>query len=238
MRNLPTAETYEKEYEYFPWGELIDEIAKFIFCRVPKKGKIIDLMCGTGYLLRKVHEKRPSLTLVGVDINEGFIDHARAKYSSIYFKVGDVLVWESSLKYDAVICTGGIHHLSYPNQLKLIRRISEMINIHGIAILADPFIDDYRNENDRKCAAAKLGYKYLLATIKNGAPNELIETAIDILHNDVMGFEFKTALEKFLPVLKQFFVVEIKKVWPKRSSNKYGDYYFICRTKEKNHELP
>ena len=127
------------------------------------------------------------------------------------------------------MCTGGIHHLHYDQQIQFLERIPSLLTPNGFAIFADPYIDDFSMELERRQAAAKLGYEYMMATIRNGAPNEIVKAAVDILYNDVMGFEFKTSLRKLEPTFRRLFSeVEMNKTWPEFTSE-FGDYYLVCR---------
>ncbi|EKE11390.1 MAG: type 12 methyltransferase, partial [uncultured bacterium] len=213
---------------YLPWGTLINALLGIIQKMATLNGNVIDLMCGPGYLLGEIEKRRTDLILEGIDINTEFIHYAQTKNPQISFLVADILSWYPTRKYDLVLCTGAIHHLRYADQASFLEMIPMCLNQNGVAIFADPYIDDYFSESGRKKAAAKLGYEYLIATIENGAPEKLVDAMIDVLHNDVLGFEYKTSLVKIMPIFKRLFsMVAIKKTWPKYASN-YGEYYIIC----------
>ena len=227
MKELPKSDIYEQEFEYMPWGILIDKILTIIQEEAAQDGTVLDLMCGPGYLLGEIEKRRNDLFLEGIDISEKFINFAQNKYSKISFQVVNALLWNPTKKYDIILCTGGIHHLPYDEQAPFIRKIPAALNPNGFVIFADPYIDDYSNELARKQAAAKLGYEYMIATIKNGANDDIIKATVDILYNDVMGFEYKTSIKKLKPIFKKLFPqLEIKKTWPE-SESEYGDYYII-----------
>lgn len=227
MQNLPTAEIYEKEFQYFPWGLLAKQIENIVLSKTPSNGTILDLMCGTGYSLAELQKKRMDLVLTGVDLESEFIQYAKAHYRGIDFVVADAFEWQPTGKYDVVLCMAGVHHLLYDKQEPFIKKISKLVKDDGLAIVADPYIDDYKNEEERKVTSAKLGYEYLAATIQNDAPEEIVEAAISILRNDVLGIEYKTSLKKMKPVFEKYFAnVELNKTWPNHDSE-YGDYYFV-----------
>lgn len=227
MRDLPVSEIYEKEFRYFPWGTLIERVLDIIEKEAPRNGSVLDLMCGPGYLLGEIAKRRSDLILDGVDISDEFIRHAQCKYSSISFQVADVLSWIPTKRYDLILCTGGIHHLPYNKQISFLEMIPRLLNPNGFAIFADPFVDDFSTELERKLSAAKLGYEYMVATMKNDAPDEIVRTTIDIFYNDVMGFEYKTSLKKLVPIIRKLFSqVEINKTWPEFESE-YGEYYIL-----------
>lgn len=54
MRELPKSEVYEQEFEFMPWGTLIDKILTTVQNKAPKNGSVLDLMCGPGYLLGEI----------------------------------------------------------------------------------------------------------------------------------------------------------------------------------------
>ena len=127
----------------------------------------------------------------------------------------------------AVLCTGGLHHLPYENQPDLLGVISHLLEERtGFGIIADPCIDDYSTEKERQIAAAKLGYEYLIATLENGAPAEVIKATADLISNDVLGKEFKTSIEKITSLFKGKFSYSMGKTWPDKEIGGYGDYYF------------
>jgi len=229
MQNLPSAEVYEKEFKYMPWGILIKEIQEFIIKTTPKGSNVLDLLCGPGYLLGKLQEKRPDVKYRGVDLDLDFIEHAQKVYPEISFEVGDASTWESENKFDVVLCTAGLHHLPYEEQEAFVEKVSRLLKQDGFALIADPYIDDYANEKERKLASAKLGYEYLAETIKSGGSTDVIKAAIDVLSNDVFLVEYKASVKKNKTLFEKYFSqVEMHKTWPKGESG-YGDYYFILK---------
>lgn len=238
-RELPVAETYEQEYQYTPWGKIIERVIDTVVDITPKYGHVLDLMCGPGHVLGEIHKRRGDLKLKGVDSSEKFIRYAKEKHPSIRFNVTDVTTSDLGIsQYDAVICTAGIHHLPYEKQVPFLKELPLFLKYpDGICVLGDPMIDDYSDEKKRKIASAKLVYKYLLATIESGAPDEVVSAAIDIMYNDVMKFEYKTSAKKLESILEEIFprVTKIK-AWPsygtKGHKSGYGDYCFICRNNQ------
>lgn len=227
MQNLPTAETYEAEVKYMPWGILTAEIEKVIVEKVPQNGVVADLLCGTGYLLGQLKAKRPDIQFIGVDLEQEYIEYAKKQFSNIGFVVADAFEWISDKKFDSVLVTGGLHHLPYDKQEPFLKKVSTLINDGGFALIADPYIPNYSNEQERKLAAAKLGYEYLAATIKNGATDDVARATADLIQNDVFLTEFKTSIEKIQPKFERSFKkVEMHKTW---GGEGYGDYYFICQ---------
>lgn len=227
MKPLPLAETYERELQFMPYRNSLKMVEDIVCADAPHKAIILDLMCGPGYLLMQIHQRRPDLRLRGVDNNPRYISHAKKKCGASFF-TADVLSY-SYAPSDIVLCTGALHHIPYEKQEQVVETISKATKPKGFAIISDCYIDDFSTEQERQLAAAKLGYEYLRATIR-GAPAEVIAATIDILHNDVMGQEFKTSLEKRLPLFKKHFrEVRTMKTWPNLQIGGYGDYVTILR---------
>ncbi len=226
MQNLPTAETYAKEEAYMPWGILTKKIKKVIVDRVPQNGRVVDLLCGTGNLVGLLQKERPDVQYVGVDLEKDFIDYASKQFPAVNFTVADAFGWSSAEKFDAVLCTGGLHHLPYEKQEPFLKKISALVKPEGFALVADPYIPDYASEQERKLAAAKLGYEYLVATVNNGAPDDVVRATADLIQNDVLLSEFKTSVVKVKPKFEASFAkVEMHKTW---GEDDYGDFYFVC----------
>lgn len=231
MKGLPDSKIYEQELRYMPYRDSLQKVLDYICKNAPANGTLLDLMCGPGYLLGKIASKRKDLKLNGVDIDKRYINFSRKKYPRIDFEMGNVLSWKSKELFDVVICTGSLHHIPYNQQKNAVKKMASLVKPEGFAIISDCYVDDYSNETERKLAAAKLGYEYLRETIQNGANQQVIESTIDILWNDVLIKEFKISLKKRLPIFERIFGrVETLKTWPKFKSE-YGDYISICRKK-------
>jgi 2-polyprenyl-3-methyl-5-hydroxy-6-metoxy-1,4-benzoquinol methylase len=229
MQNLPTSKVYEKEFKYMPWGNLIKEVEAYVIKHAPKEGTVLDLLCGPGYLLGKLQKQRKDLKYHGIDLETEFIKYAKKTYPNIAFEVADVLRWKSGIQYDVILCTGGLHHLPFKQQEPFIKKLSQIVKKEGFVIIADPYIDDFSSEQDRKIAGAKLGFEYLIATIRKGATSDVIKATIDIMSNDVLLIEYKNSIKKVKPLLKEYFTkLEQHKTWPKGNTD-YGDYYFILK---------
>jgi len=228
MKKLPESEIYEDGLEYWPYKKSLQGVFDYVCKNAAQNGTFLDIMCGPGYLLGKIAEKRKDLSLLGVDIDKRYIPYGRKKYTGVTFEQGDVLTWHPKSQFDVVVCTGSLHHIEYDKQEEAVKNIASMVKPGGFVIISDCYIDDYSNEIDRKLSASRLGYEYLIETIKNNASDPVVGWTIDILYNDVLKQEFKTSLEKRLPIFDKYFKkIETIKSWPDTKSG-YGDYISIC----------
>src|SRR4030042_4599413 len=234
MKGLPESKIYEQGQFYWPYKKSLVKVLEIITSQTAKDCKLLDIMCGPGYLLGQISVKRGDLKLLGVDLDERYIFFSKEKFSDIDFEIGNILTWQPKQLFDVVICTGSIHHLPYEKQDLAIEKIAGMVKPAGLVIISDSHINDYANEKERKVAAAKLGYEYLIETIRNGAPDDVVATTIDILDNDVMMNEFKTSVKKRLLIFNKYFSnVEVIKTWPDIDSE-YGDYIMVCTNNNKS----
>lgn len=225
----PAPEIYHSEYNFIPYKDSMRSVRGLVRSNAPQDGNVLDLMCGTGFLLQCIKVDRPDLSLTGMDIDSAYLAHARAENFDIRFERGDVRTWFPSQLQDVVLCTGALHHVPYEQQEWVIQSMSRMVKPGGFCVLSDCYIDDFLTEAERRCAAAQLGNAYLEYALKKNAPHDVVSALIDILRDDVLGIEFKTSLEKRVPVLEKYFrAVETKKTWP-ASSHGFGDYHHILR---------
>jgi 2-polyprenyl-3-methyl-5-hydroxy-6-metoxy-1,4-benzoquinol methylase len=228
---LPSPETYERELAFMPYKKSLAMVRDIVCRDAPKDGRGLDLMCGPGYLLGQIKQRRQDLHLFGADIDERYIEYARKQNRGIDFFLEDVLNWKAG-PFDVVLCTGALHHIPYEKQEEVVAKIAQLTKPEGFAIISDCYIDDYKDEKGRQLSAAELGYEYLRATIKHGSPtpSEVVKATTEIITNDVCGLEFKTSIAKRLPILwRNFSLVKTMKTWPDRQIGDYGDYVHVLR---------
>lgn len=250
---MPSPETYIKEMECLPWKKVISLMATFIWGHFYQKGqgggRLLDAMCGPGYLLHELvaAEERATwgkigLSLYGLDINPEYVEHARTLVPSAAFTAADILNWNTDQPYDAVICMAGIHHIPYEDQAQLVQKLRQLVRDDGICIIAEsiiPFPERDGNtyiytETERKRAALKLGDAYTRYVINRGGTDEMIQTCFDAMSRDVLlDGRFKLNWHQLFELLNAngFEVGKTEGVWePGRFSHEtYGDYIFVAQ---------
>jgi ubiquinone/menaquinone biosynthesis C-methylase UbiE len=130
------SETYERSF--MQWL-LFDRVHRGVLARLPADfvpATILDIGCGTGRLLRRMHLRWPSAVLVGVDLAEGMLAEARAQtsYASFHQAPAEHLPLEND-SVDLVITTASFHHWS--DQAQGVREAVRVLRRGGLFILAD-----------------------------------------------------------------------------------------------------
>lgn len=232
VSELPSAETYEQEYKYWPWGKLINKIKDWVIINAPNSCYIIDYMCGTGYLLNEIADIRKDLKIEGCSITPDYIDYAKKKYTNIKVFLKDVMEFEISMQPSVIIATGGLHHLDINKQNRFIEKVSSELNSGDYFILGEEVIRNYNNMKSRQLAVIELSMNLIQEVINSSASEDVVEAAVDLLKNDLFERgEYKTSLENLCIMLESNFNIEkIEKTWP-LNKEPYGDYIFIAKRK-------
>jgi ubiquinone/menaquinone biosynthesis C-methylase UbiE len=97
----------------------------------------LDVGCGTGRALRWLYDKRPSVSLFGIDPSSGLLDIARRALPNANLQIGsgERLPFPDD-HFDIVIATGIMHHVDQPSIV-----INEMFRVAKRAVL----ISDHNN---------------------------------------------------------------------------------------------
>lgn len=226
---LPSPETYERELHFMPYRKSLQMVEDIVCADAPRDARVLDLMCGTGYLMGRIKKTREDLHMQGIDINPRYIEFAKRTYPENRFRVVNVLTLREAY-FDVVLCTGALHHLPFERQEEAIVKIADLTKPGGFAVISDCYIDPFMAGQDRQLAAAKLSYEYLKATIENGAPRDVVKAALEIMANDVCEKEFKVPFHYRLSMFKRFFPkVRTMKTWPNKQIGGYGDYVTVLR---------
>jgi len=106
---------------------------------VPRKGKILDIGCGYGFLSYMLHFAAAGRTITGIDYDEEKIataGHCFSKTSSLNFKCTDVLEFEFD-NYDAIILSDLLHYLQPDAQKLLLTKCIKHLRPNGVIIVRD-----------------------------------------------------------------------------------------------------
>lgn len=123
--------SYENKFIDFP--NYIKKIKAF--CSILEPGaSILDVGCGPGNVEKLLVESGKEFRILGIDLSEEMIKHARSNVVSpnVEFKVGDIRNIELEVgRYDAVIASFCLPHLTDKEAEKLIQDISRVLRDGG-----------------------------------------------------------------------------------------------------------
>jgi ubiquinone/menaquinone biosynthesis C-methylase UbiE len=130
------SETYERSLMQF---FLFDPAHRGVLKRIPPgfiPTVLLDVGCGTGRLLRRMHARWPLATLIGVDLAEGMVAQARAQTpgAAILLAPAEQLPVRNG-SVDLVTSTASFHHWS--DQGQGVGEVMRVLRPGGFFILAD-----------------------------------------------------------------------------------------------------
>lgn len=102
--------------------------------------RILDLGAGTGLFSSFIRRKYPNASLTLIDLSDEMLKEARTRFSndpSVNYISADYSSYPYTEKYDAIISSLSIHHLSHPAKQALFRVIHEQLKEGGSFVNAD-----------------------------------------------------------------------------------------------------
>ena len=106
---------------------------------LPEGARVLDLACGTGLLLERLHNQRPDLELVGNDGSTAMLEVARRRLPHIELRQDNIDGAQAgkneSGSYDAVLSMSVLHHLNYGDAH--LAHIHDLARMDGMVLLCD-----------------------------------------------------------------------------------------------------
>lgn len=165
-------------YPFAGYKDVLNTIYRRI--REAGAGKILDIGFGTGVLLKKLYDDGCSVS--GIDFSPEMIKIAQRKMPKARLMEYD---FSKGLppelkdeKFDFIICTYAIHHLTDDEKIKFIGLLQEHLNVNGEILLGDVAFET--REELLKCKAESGG----------DWDDEEIYMVADTLSKEIAGMRF------------------------------------------------
>ncbi len=130
---------------------------------MPKKGKVVDVGCGYGFLPYMLHYKSRHREVLGLDYDEEKINVAKncaSKRDNINFEAADVTTYNFPFA-DGFIISDVLHYLEPQQQVNVIEKLAQKINKNGILVIRDA-------DADLKTRQAGTAYTEFVSTTVSG----------------------------------------------------------------------
>ena len=121
MKNPNTEKWWDDKFRNSKWTEpdyIMDRLKRYNFLMnvLPSNGRfsLLDIGCASGYGLNLIKENYPLASLHGLDFSGVAIGKAREAYPEIEFEHGDIQDYKFSKKYDYIVLTRTLEHLTDP----------------------------------------------------------------------------------------------------------------------------
>jgi ubiquinone/menaquinone biosynthesis C-methylase UbiE len=135
------AQSYDQGWRGRLHHEIADRVARLALGHVPEPVRVLDIGCGTGYLLGVLAARAPQAeVLAGIDASPGMIGAARgaAADDRLRFMVGGAerLPWPAAT-FDLVVSTTSFDH--WADQQQGLAECARVLMPGGWLVLADQF---------------------------------------------------------------------------------------------------
>lgn len=105
-------------------------------CLTKNKIKILDVGCGPGHHTAYLYSLNNSYQITGVDLSDKMVELARKNARNCHFIKGDIRNLDNNIKYDAVIASFCIVHLSNNELIDFISKLNRLLNKNGYLYLS------------------------------------------------------------------------------------------------------
>src|SRR5262245_30097462 len=135
------ADVYESGWRGRLHHQVADEVAILVLRLAPKPRRVLDIGCGTGYLLRELAQKLPAAEVLrGIDAAPRMAEVARSMPSdtrlSFTLGVAEDLPYEDA-SFDLVVSTTSFDH--WQDQQRGLAECARVLEPEGHLLLADLF---------------------------------------------------------------------------------------------------
>jgi len=150
------------------YKEMHEELKNILPCNLVTP-KVLDLGCGTGYTSCKILEKYPKCKIIGIDLFQEMLVHAKGILSkftdNVDYVVGDFRTCEWDNDIDICVSALAMHHILSGEKADLFKKIYNSLNMNGYFVCID-WIKSESNEMN------ELAYRQAVKHLEKSGANE------------------------------------------------------------------
>ncbi|MGJ7921269.1 class I SAM-dependent methyltransferase [Neobacillus sp. LXY-4] len=179
---------------------------------------VLDIGAGTGLLTSFILKKFPKAKVTLIDLSEKMIEKARQRfknYDNITYIVEDYTKYHFNKKFDMIVSSLSIHHLTDPEKRRLYDHIYGVLKTDGVFINADqvlgqtPFIESlYKNDWKNKIEHSGLTQEELKAAHERTKLDKMATLDMQLNWLKEIGFHDVDCIYKYF----NFVVIFARKV--------------------------
>jgi len=143
-------DSLDKSWESAPGKKVLINYIDYLFNnkKITQSSKIMDIGCGNGFLLNKIHElfNIGKENLYGIDISDIAIEIAKKEYGLNNLIAMDVNKYSKDSKFNLVFSYESLEHVI--DSEKLFNVITRILEISGIFIFMIPTLGYYRVDRE------------------------------------------------------------------------------------------
>lgn len=103
---------------------------------LPDRGRVLDLGCGSGELVKQICGRAPELDVVGIDISPGNVERASAAVPGATFIAGDFMTVDAG-QFDLIVCHSVLQLIPNADQ-EVAGRLAAMLRPGGVIVATLP----------------------------------------------------------------------------------------------------
>jgi tRNA (cmo5U34)-methyltransferase len=172
-------------------------------------GSFLDIGAGTGLLTSFIHQKYPDSRYTLIDISDEMIIQAKSRFPefrNFNFITADYTNYKFQDKYDVVVSSLSIHHLTDTEKRLLFKEIHTILNNNGFFINGDQFIhksayieDKIQNKWKNKIANSNLKKEDIEAAYERMKMDKPASTNNNMKWMEEAGFTHVELIYKYFP---------------------------------------
>lgn len=224
-----------KKVKGHKFGGLHQEKGLEMKAQLPKIS-ILDVCSGPGNFPNYLSLYYPKISVVGIDINNLFIEEANKRFSKYGWRFlnRDATNFDLSRKFDFVTASSAYHHIQDQGKIDFLKKIREHLSTEGKVLVCENILPSYKSNQERSKSVANY-YSDLIRYFASGnATPQAINAIQEVYALEKSGIEeHKVDFHRFKQhICKAGLEIELDiPVWQTRSFRKdnSGSHVFLLK---------